>query len=244
MYRFKRLFTAGSKFNILTIFLNFIGNLFFAYCMIIAIALIIFSSVTIECRVVGPSMQPTLNADTKAGNDIVYVNKYDRDFCYGDIVVLNVANNKDPLIKRVIGVGGDIIDIVDNGNGYKLEVNGKLIEEDYLKIDYSIVDPRCQDGNDISHSGFLVLQEKFPELFVEMTIDNKVCKKLKVPDGEVFVLGDNRHVSRDSTFYGTFKNNQIDGIVERIRYSKDGSFNFYWDYIVKGKFFETISKCF
>ncbi|MGN0961270.1 MAG: signal peptidase I [Christensenellales bacterium] len=245
MFKTNLLFSkTKKKFNILTVFLNFLGNLFFVYCLIVAIALVIFSSVTIECKVVGPSMQPTLNADLKAGNDIVYVNKFDRDFEYGDIVVIDVSEDKDPLIKRVIGVGGDIIDIVNTDYGYKLEINGKLIEEDYLKLDYSIIDPKYQNGNDVCYNNFKNdLMINYPELFINVEIDGEMVNKLLVPEGQVFVLGDNRHVSLDSTHYGTFKLTQIEGTVERIKYSNTRDFEFYFNYIVKGEFFQTILNC-
>lgn len=250
MNTIKPLFKKENKLNLLAVGLNFIGNLFFTYCIIIALALIVFSSITIECSVVGPSMQPTLNADLKAGNDIVYVNKLDRDFSYGDIIVIEVSENKDPLIKRVIGVGGDIIDIVLTDAGYKLEINGKLIEEDYLNIDYN-QDPQFGNGNATSYDNFKVgnvieksMLEKYPELFINVEVNGENVKKLLVPDGQIFALGDNRHVSRDSTYYGTFKESQIDGTVERIRYASTSAFAFYWDYIVGGEFFKTIFNCF
>ena len=71
---------------------NFFGNLFFTYCVIIALALILFSSVTIECEVRGSSMYPTLNSVSQTKNDIVFVNPYNKDLNYGDIVVVGLEN--------------------------------------------------------------------------------------------------------------------------------------------------------
>lgn len=233
----------------MSFFLNFVGNVFFVYCIIIALALILFSSVTIECLVDGPSMQPTLNAewsDKSTGKkDIVYVNKYDRDFEYGDIVVINAEEGRDHIIKRVIGVAGDEIDVVIADNGeYKLEINGKIIEEDYLKIDYSRIESFEKDGNYMLYQKFHAMKINFPQLFQTRTVNGEIVEKLVVPEGEIFALGDNRHVSQDSTHYGTFEYSQIDGIVEEIRYYGESEFVFYWDYIIKGRFVNTIINCF
>jgi hypothetical protein len=64
-----------------------------------------------------------------------------------------------------------------------------------------------------------------------------------VPDGEVFVLGDNRHDSKDSTYYGTFEESQLMGKVELVRNSNDSEFRFYYNYIAGGNIFKTIGNC-
>ena len=84
---------------------------------------------------------------------------------YGDIVVFesnlkdNSGNNK-LLIKRVIGVGGDIVSVKD---GYVYR-NGKKLSEPYTKDNYT----------------------------------NGDMDPCTVPQGKIFVLGDNRVVSDDS----------------------------------------------
>lgn len=78
------------------------------------------------------------------------------------------------LVKRVIGVPGDEIDIRDG----KVYVNGNELVEDYIK---GVTYPR---------------EIQFP---------------LKVGEGEYFVLGDNREVSKDSRSFGVIKKSQIEG---------------------------------
>lgn len=82
------------------------------------------------------------------------------------------------LVKRVIGLPGDIIDIKE-GNVY---VNGKLLEENYVT------------DKTYSRTGYI----QFP---------------VEVKKGEVFVLGDNRDVSRDSRNFGCIPNSNIEGKV-------------------------------
>jgi signal peptidase I len=78
------------------------------------------------------------------------------------------------LVKRVIGIPGDEIDIKD---GY-VYLNGSILEELYVK------------GETYSRD------KEFP---------------IKVEEDTVFVLGDNREVSKDSRNFGLVKINQIEG---------------------------------
>lgn len=216
---------------------NAIANLFLTLCLIVAVMLFVFSCVTSECIVVGASMVPTYNADDKAGNDIVFVNKYDDDYERGDVVVIELPN-AEPIIKRVIGVGGDIIDIVLTADGYKLEINGKIIEEDYINYKYDashIVDQNGMKDYYIMFTGDTRIN--YPELF-------NAEGKMVIPEGEYFVLGDNRHESKDSMYYGTFEKEDIVGTVEHSLKNGKGKFRFYVNYICSGKIFSTIANCF
>ena len=140
------------------------------------------------------SVQPTFNP-----NDYVilykraYSNKMPKR---GDVIVFESSildqNGKDKLlIKRVIGLPGDIITIKDD----KLYINGNIYEEDYLK-----------DG-----------------------ITPGIVDNLKVPDGEFFVMGDNRVVSLDSRSeeVGTIKKSRIRGkaVIRLFPFNKIKTFN-------------------
>lgn len=83
----------------------------------------------------------------------------------GDIVVI-YRDNDEPLIKRVIAVEGDTLDI-DPHTG-EVILNGEVLEEPYLEFEFT---PRVQ------FSGEVV-----------------------VPDGCIFVVGDNRPSSHDSRY--------------------------------------------
>lgn len=214
-----------------------ISNIFVSLCFVVALILFVFSSITTECVVVGASMVPTYNADKKADNDIVFVNKYDNDYEFGDIVVVNL-NNADPIIKRVIAVGGDVVDIVLTESGYKLEINGKIIEEEYLNYKYNVSDVILQNG---MREYFILFHGDMKVNFAEYYNEQG---KFVVPDGEYFVLGDNRHESKDSMYYGTFTCDEIIGTVEYSLRAGKNKFAFYVDYVVHGKFFDSIANCF
>ncbi|MBQ8687037.1 MAG: signal peptidase I [Ruminococcus sp.] len=72
-------------------------------------------------RVTGTSMAPTFQND-----ELVICRKYG-EFKQGDVIAFYL-NNK-ILLKRVIGVSGDVIDMDSDGTVY---VNGEAIDEPYL----------------------------------------------------------------------------------------------------------------
>ncbi len=89
--------------------------------VIAAIAALIATLVLPVVQITGTSMEPTLHE-----GDIVVLIKTD-DLKRGDLCAFSYSNKI--LIKRVIGVPGDYIDIDSEGN---VSVNGKLIDEPYV----------------------------------------------------------------------------------------------------------------
>jgi len=86
---------------------------------------------------------------------------------------LGVSTPDSALIKRVVAVGGETIQIIDN----QVMIDGVIIEEPYL------------DGN-VRMGDFGPMQ---------------------VPEGQVFVMGDNRNQSEDSRRFGPVEEDQIIG---------------------------------
>lgn len=96
----------------------------------IAVFIILFLIIYVVSitQVVGNSMNSTL----KDGDVLVLSKAHYKifDIKRGDIISLDYADTK-YLIKRVIGLPGDDVDIIDN----QLYINNELYEEDYLDSD-------------------------------------------------------------------------------------------------------------
>lgn len=137
----------------------------------------------------GESMMPTL----QDGNKLV-VNKL--GYQVGELnrfdVIVFHANEKEDFVKRIIGLPGDKIEYRDD----RLYINGQKYEEPFLKV-YKQKSPGIRITGDFS--------------LMEITGENTV------PDGKLFVLGDNRLGSWDSRQFGFISASQVVGKVD-LRY--------------------------
>ncbi|WHX24722.1 signal peptidase I [Virgibacillus halodenitrificans] len=156
--------------------------------VIFAIAFaIIFRTVLFASYVVdGESMEPTLfDGNLLMVNKVVYnLENVDRF----DVIVFH-ANQQDDYVKRVIGLPGDKIEYKDD----KLYINGKYIEEKFLEPYRNV------NSN-----------EPFTEDF---TLE-EITGNAEVPEGKLFVMGDNREDSLDSRSFGFISQKQLVGKVD------------------------------
>lgn len=109
---------------------------------------------------------------TLQNGDLLVVKKYVGSISKGDVVLLNLSitkSTKEYVVKRVIATGEDTVTIDYEKN--RVYVNGQIIEEPY--INYNQEDPMRMNGN--------------PQETVFF-----------IPNGYVFLLGDNRNYSSDS----------------------------------------------
>ena len=181
--------------------------IFFA---ILSLAVAGFNVVYIRTSVKGDSMLPTLNQQyqTTKKPDIVYINRFNKGKV-GDVVVLDLreyANFGDYAIKRVVAGGGDIVNIIFDGNDYKLIVNNEIIYSRPDKIlGYNTYSSFMQYIQNHKH-------DKSRISFNENDQPNGVIVK----KGEVYVLGDNWDVSKDSSLIGPITKKRIVGRVDIV----------------------------
>ena len=121
------------------------------------VAIVLFFTFLVQgVSVSGDSMEPTLQT-----GDRLFLSRLSTDYTYGDIIVVD-RYAIEPLIKRVVAVGGDLVEITED---CVLYINGVAVEETYIQ-------------------GF--------------TVPRDMVGPVMVPEGHVFVLGDNRSISKDS----------------------------------------------
>ncbi|MBP3038295.1 signal peptidase I [Bacillaceae bacterium Marseille-Q3522] len=162
---------------------NEIWEWFKALAIAVLLAAIIRYFLFAPIVVDGLSMMPTLhNQDRMIVNKISYKIGKPKRF---DIIVFHAPENKD-YIKRVIGLPGEKIEYKDD----ILYVNGKPYEEPYLdEFKQQVID------------GPLTEPFTLKEIIGQDT----------VPEGQLFVMGDNRRSSKDSRHIGTIPMEKVLG---------------------------------
>ncbi len=148
------------------------------------IFLVIQTFIAQPYRVEQQSMERTLEPD-----QYVLVDKLTPRFDtykHGDIVVFNppadwIQPDGTPFIKRVIGIGGDTVEIKDDGFVY---INGVQLKEPYVYQEDGLPQP---------------------------TVSSTDPPRWEIPDGELFVMGDHREKSSDSRTFGPIENGDVIG---------------------------------
>lgn len=120
----------------------------------------------------------------------------------GDIVVFDSKVSDKRLVKRLIGLPGDLIEMKNN----QLIINGQA-------VDYEI------KGNDLVEH----LEEKSHKISLFENADSSYQSfaQVKVPDGYYLMLGDSRDNSVDSRFIGFVPRNELVGRAGGVAVSFD-----------------------
>ena len=147
----------------------------------------------------------------------------------GDIIVFKTpADNRTDYIKRLIGMPGDSIQILDN----ELYINKIKVKKEIVNSSFKI---KCGDQNIEG----LLIRETLPNgkkfLTLYMKEGSMVNSDLyKVPENHYFFMGDNRDCSKDSRFLssvGYVNFNNLVGKAKLLFFSNDknkGSIFAFW----------------
>lgn len=169
--------------------ISFVYDLTELFAISFAIVMVILCFFLRQSDVSGSSMEKTIqNGDKLLVSNIAYTPEQ------GDIVIVHSLHNlSTPLVKRVIAVGGDTISI--NFSRWMIEVNGEIYEQ-----------RKDENGNDAKIGGdYVKYEEGYPMgassalrvIGFEYNPETDTYTAT-VPEGHLFILGDNRRDSKDS----------------------------------------------
>jgi len=136
----------------------------------------------------------------------------------GDIAVFFSPHDGKRLVKRVIGLPGDTIELRNN----QLVINGTPVEYE------PIAEELMRDIPESQRIGRVFASEKLPRQTHAVggypaAPATRTFAPIVVPQGEYFMMGDNRDDSFDSRFYGSVKREKIVGRATAVVLSLDKS---------------------
>lgn len=150
----------------------------------------------------------------------------------GDVVVLFSPADGKRLVKRVVGLPGDEIEMRHN----RLYVNGQ--EALYEEYDSLFV---AELGYEPENGGVQMWREEVggdehPVLWMPYAPLGGTFPRTVVPDHQYFVMGDNRNQSRDSRWFGFVDRERIVGQATAVvvSFDKKQSFTPRWDRFFQG----------
>ncbi len=161
-------------------------------------------------------MMPTLASEDRIVADMRYYGSHAPK--QGDLIVFTFPYQAHPIyIKRVIGVPGDRIKIVDQ----QVYVNGERISEPYIIHDLAAQsDPF---GDNFPPQSRELLQGSVQPEWGDEIFQDIHDGELTVPPDMYFTMGDNRDHSWDSRYWGPIARDKILGKALYIYWSEDKS---------------------
>ena len=196
------------------------------------LAVIVFVIIPLKSSIADWNWVPTGSMNpTILEGDLVYVNKLAYNLRFpltlyrlakwsqpqrGDIVICFSPEDKTRLVKRVIGLPGDTIEMKKN----VVFINGKSLSYSTTDINYA---DRLQAA--LRKNSVFATEDLEGYKHTVMSVPAVKAKRsfgpVTVPQNSFFVMGDNRDLSRDSRFFGFVKSNAIIGRATRVIVSFD-----------------------
>ncbi len=192
----------------------------------------------------GTSMEPGINQGAPSGTvcDGVLVQK-NCGFTYGDVVIVQPDGQDSTWIKRVIAMEGDKISIKKDATDgfyhvsliYKDSDTIEVLQEDYIN-------GYAEWTSGISETTYQNVQYEgnFYNQFIakgkNLTKEADGAYYYQIQPGQFFFLGDNRQVSMDSRYVGTFRTSQVVAVARLVlpRAGMVKNQNQLWAIIFKG----------
>jgi len=139
----------------------------------------------------------------------------------GDIVVFHSPKDGTRLVKRTIGLPGDVIELRDN----QLIINGEAVEYQPIADELS-PDLTATDRSISTYASEKLPGRSHPVAGIPRVPAMRDFGPYRVPEGSYFMMGDNRDDSFDSRYFGVVKRSQILGRATSVVISLDRAH--YW----------------
>ncbi|HBE91603.1 MAG TPA: signal peptidase I [Gammaproteobacteria bacterium] len=197
-----------------------------AFFPVILIVFVLRSFVAEPFRIPSGSMLPTLNI-----GDFILVNKFSYglrlpvanvklvgldDPARGDVMVFRFPHDpKMHFVKRVVGIPGDTVEtrageLYINGDLMKQTPDGQYEFKNGFKRNVKL-DKLTEDLDGIEHN-----------ILLDRTRRSQNMKQV-VPEGQYFVMGDNRNYSNDSRYWGFVPDKNVVGKAFFIWFAWDAA---------------------
>ena len=134
----------------------------------------------------------------------------------GDVVVFFSPVDGQRLVKRVVGVPGDRIELVNN----RLLVNGRPAVYEPLAAGTVAEIPEAEQPQH-QFASETVGQRSHPVMITPALRSRRSFEPLTVPEGQYFMMGDNRDNSYDSRYWGCVERRRIVGRASSVVISLD-----------------------
>jgi signal peptidase I len=136
----------------------------------------------------------------------------------GDVVIFFAPPTGKRMVKRVVGIPGDVIELRNN----KLFINGQTVTYQPLS------DKHFEDSDLTDPAPYIFSTEQLggachPVMSQPRRYAERSFGPTTVPNGQYFVMGDNRDNSGDSRVFGFVERHQIIGKAVGLAFSLDQS---------------------
>lgn len=213
-------------------------DVIFVLYILVCVVYLIFCVIFIKAEVIGVSMQPTFNKNLSLDEDyeksiykdIVFANRF-KEGTNGDIVL--VQTQSELVIKRIIAKENQKLTLQLEDGYYYFYLTEENSTQAKKINEYYIGNNRSAMAVDYEYPDFQNYYERFRDANRDLIIDEGYPNRttILIPKGKIFILGDNRGYSNDSSSYGVIDKEKIQGTVSFSYEYNQNFFSFLWQEI-------------